>query len=206
MSGTPLKRGLRRLLSRLTPERWAYQIETGVTGLPFEGNFDWRLIQLFREREEAARSQESAYRLASIDARVQILIKSMMEEMEVVAQRGLPELISLVAKEPTAENRDAFYRALLVSRVGVRNPNPPRSIPTGRAPDGSPVLVVSCDILRLCAAYPRERFSELAARDVLKMARSAGGGVVVKNDLDGKGSWAAVPRDQVAEILARSND
>ncbi len=132
-------------------------------------------------------------------------------------EMSLAELVTLLADEPKPAIRDAFYRRLLVSKVGTRVPNPsgllPQSdwvttkddkigIPTTTRPDGIRYLAVYCDIPSMFGAFPKDTFVELEARVVLQMAKSIGGGVIVQNGLDGRQSWAGVPREHVDGLLS----
>jgi len=129
----------------------------------------------------------------------------------------LGQLVTLVADNPIAENRNAFYGRLLFSKVGARasgsapfqgsgkyvtKKDDNVGIPSVRRPDGNVYLVVYCDIPALWAAFPDDRFFELEARVVLEMAAGNGVGVIVQNLLDDKESWAAVPKEDVAEVLS----
>ncbi len=128
----------------------------------------------------------------------------------------LPELVTLLARRPRAEIRDAFYRRLLTAKVGARltkgielapgshvtTDEDQISIPSTRLPNGMLFLVVFCDIPAMAKALPEERLFALEARVVLEMARENGCGVIVQNALDGKNSWAAVTPDDVRALLA----
>ncbi len=133
-----------------------------------------------------------------------------------LGQMTLGQLVTLLADDNTPEASRAFFRALLVSKVGIRVTKPLGSIksgiyktkkddnitiPTGRAPNGEIVLLVYCDIPAMTAANPTEAFAEFDSRLVLEWARQAGYGVVVQNELDGKASWAGVPAADVVDIL-----
>lgn len=132
-----------------------------------------------------------------------------------VDELTLPELVTLVANDRSDANVRAFYRALMTSNVGARAPTAPRQrgaymvtesdqigIPSVMGKDGSPVLVVYCGIPALSAAHPGETFLEIESRLVLEMARAIEGGVVIQNGTDGRDSWAGVPREHVADVLA----
>ncbi len=130
----------------------------------------------------------------------------------------LSQLVTRVADEPTAENRNAFYRSLLVSKVGARVPNPkgslqpgthvttqedPIGIPNTTGPEGTTMLLVCCDIPQMAVLHPKDTFVEIDGRSVLQMAEKEGIGIIVQNLLDGKESWAGVPKEHVAKILRR---
>ena len=130
---------------------------------------------------------------------------------------SLAELVTLAADKPTPANRDAFYRRLITSKVGTRVPKsgtPIRpgdyvtakddkfSIPTTTRPDGIRYLAVYCDIPAMFRAFPKDTFVELEASVVLTMAKSISGGIIVQNGLDGRQSWAGVPRDHVDDLLS----
>jgi hypothetical protein len=129
---------------------------------------------------------------------------------------ALSELVTLLARRPRAEIRDAFYRRLLTAKVGARLSKPigllpashgatqadQLSIPSTRLPNGMLCLVVFCDIPAMAKALPDERLFELDARVVLEMARDHGCGVVVQNALDGQKSWVAVTPEDVRALLA----
>ncbi len=127
----------------------------------------------------------------------------------------LPQLVTLLADQPTTENRNAFYRSLLLSKVGCQIPNPDGSIkpgtrvpteddnlrlPTGTLPDGRRMLLVCCDIPGMFAAHPAT-YAEFEGRAALEFARDAGLGLLVQNKLDGRDSWAVVPSEHVAVLL-----
>jgi hypothetical protein len=128
----------------------------------------------------------------------------------------LPELVTLLARRPRAELRDAFYRRLLTAKVGARlskgielgtgthvtTDADQLSIPSTRLPNGVLCLVVFCDIPAMASALPEERLFALEARVVLEMARANGCGVIVQNALDGQKSWAAVTPEDVRALLA----
>ena len=130
---------------------------------------------------------------------------------------SLAELVTLLADEPKPAIRDAFYRRLVASKVGTRAPSSvtplPREdwvttkddkigIPTTTQPDGIRYLAVYCDIPAMFRAFPKDTFIELDARVVLEMAKTIAGGVIVQNGLDGRQSWAGVPREHVADLLS----
>jgi len=130
---------------------------------------------------------------------------------------SLAELVTLAADKPTPANRDAFYRKLVISKVGTRVPKSDApiqpgdrvttkddkfTIPTTTRPDGIRYLAVYCDIPEMFKAFPQDTFVELETRVVLEMAKSIGGGVIVQNGLDGRQSWAGVPRDHVEDLLS----
>ena len=130
---------------------------------------------------------------------------------------SLAELVTLLADEPKPAVRDAFYRRLVASKVGARVPNSDGSIPRGdwvttkddkvgipttTRPDGIRYLAVYCDIPSMFRAFPKDTFIELDARVVLEMAKSIGGGLIVQNGLDGRQSWAGVPREHVDGLLS----
>ena len=129
----------------------------------------------------------------------------------------LSQLVTLVADKPTVKNRNAFYHSFLVSRVGARIPNPSGSLqagirvttqedqvslPTTTGPDGTTMILVYCDIPRMAAVHPEDTFIEVDGRVVLEMAEKENFGVIVQDLLEGKESWAGVPKEHVAEILA----
>jgi hypothetical protein len=126
----------------------------------------------------------------------------------------LGQLVTLVADDPTAANREALYGRLLFSKVGARAPTSLPSgkhvtteaenvrIPSTRGQDGNVYLLVCCDIPAMGIAFPGDRYFELDARVVLEMAASNGTGVIIQNMLDGKQSWTAVPKEDVADILS----
>jgi hypothetical protein len=131
-------------------------------------------------------------------------------------QMTLSQLVTLVADKPTTKNRNAFYRSLLVSKVGTRIQNTNGSfkpgthvttkeeqalIPTTIGPDGTTMILVYCDIPGMFAAYPRDAFIELDGRIVLEMAEKKNFGIIVQNLLGGNESWAGVPKEHVADIL-----
>ena len=131
---------------------------------------------------------------------------------------SLTELVTLLADEPKPAIRDAFYRRLVASKVGTRVPGStsplPRGewvttkddtigIPTTTRPDGIRYLAVYCDIPSMFRTFPKDTFVELDARVVLQMAKSIGGGVIVQNGLDGRQSWAGVPREHVDDLLSK---
>jgi hypothetical protein len=139
-----------------------------------------------------------------------------MSENGELSQMTLGQLVTLLADNNTREASHAFFRALLLSKVGVRIPkafgpvqpglyrikagdNLP--IPSGQAPNGEVVLLVYCDIPAMAAAHPAEPFAEIDSRLVLEWAKKSGYGVVVQNGLDGKASWAGVPAADVVDIL-----
>ncbi len=62
--------------------------------------------------------------------------------------------------------------------------------------------MVCCDVPAMLAAFPDDRYFELDAHVVLEMAANNGTGVIVQNMLDGKQSWAAVNREDVADVLS----
>ncbi len=130
---------------------------------------------------------------------------------------SLADLVTLVADEPTPVNRDAFYRKLIVSKVGSRTSNLDDSmhpgervqatgdkigIPTTTRPDGIRYLTVYCDIPAMFRVFPKDTFVEVEARVVLQMAKNIGGGIIVYNGLDGRQSWVGVPREHVDELLS----
>lgn len=130
---------------------------------------------------------------------------------------SLAELVTLAADKPTPDNRDAFYRRLIISKIGTRVPKSDApmqpgdrvttkddkvGIPTTTRPDGIRYLAVYCDIPAMFRAFPKDTFVELEARVVLTMAKSIGGGMIVQNGLDGRQSWAGVPRDHVDDLLS----
>jgi hypothetical protein len=132
-------------------------------------------------------------------------------------QLTLSQLVTLLADEPTTKNRNAFYHCLLSSKVGTRILNPdgyiksgvsvttkenPIKIPTATGPDGITMILVYCDIPKMLVANPKDAFVELDGRVVLEMAEKEGFGIVVQNALDGKESWAGVPKEHVADILS----
>lgn len=132
-----------------------------------------------------------------------------------VDELTLSELVTLVADDPSDVNVRAFHRVLMTSNVGARAPTAPRQrgaylvtesdqigIPCVMGEDGSRVLVVYCDIPALSTAHPDETFFEIESRVVLEMARAIESGVVVQNGTDGRDSWAGVPREHVADVLA----
>ena len=134
---------------------------------------------------------------------------------------SLASLVTLLADKPTFKNQNAFYQKLLTSKVGARLPSDYRSIvngeqvvtssndqiglPSTTMPDGTPMILVYCDIPQMVSLFPNDRFFELDGRVVLEMARSAKCGVIVQNQLDGKDSWAGVPREDVAPLLESLN-
>jgi len=134
---------------------------------------------------------------------------------------ALSATVSLLADEPTLTNRDAFYDALLSSKVGARLPEgcqpsqrddqDSRSasdqigVPTTTAPDGTPMLLVYCDIPKMHRTNPDDRFFEIDGRVALEMALTAKCGIIVQNASNGESCWAGVPREDVAGILAQND-
>lgn len=130
----------------------------------------------------------------------------------------LAETVTVLADHPTTENQHAFYRALLTSKVGSRLPadyqpvehgqqvtassNAPVTLPRTTAPDGTTMLLVYCDIPAMHKLFPNERFFELEGRAVLELARANSFGVIVQNAVDGRDSWAGVPKDDVPNVLS----
>ena len=73
-------------------------------------------------------------------------------------------------------------------------------------PDGAPLLLVFCDIPGMAAANPDKFWFDLEGETLLKRALQNGAGIIVQNGLDGRDSWAGVPKDHVAGILAGEYD
>lgn len=113
----------------------------------------------------------------------------------------LGQLITLVADVPTPANRDAFYARLEHSKVGWKLVDG-HHIPGVRGKDGGNYLCVCCEVPAVVAAFPHENYGESPARDILEMAQANGIGIIVHNLLDGKDSWAGVPKEHVSGILA----
>jgi hypothetical protein len=190
-------------------------IVVGMPGPAFESDQGNALRQLYLELEHSKGLPDNAARLQEIKAREFALIEQIRQQA--VGQMTLARLVTLMADEPTPENMRAFYRLLLSSKVGARIPNPSHSlrpgtgittatdqmqIPSAKNPDGSPMLIVYCDIPGMAAAYPQDSFFEVEGRVVLEMAQRIGGGVIVQNGLDGRESWAGVPKEHIAWILS----
>jgi len=129
---------------------------------------------------------------------------------------SLSELVTIVADNPTIENRNKFYHSLLISKVGARIDNPDSrykpgtyittkndkiGIPSTKGPDGKPWLLVFCDIPRMCESQPNATFIEIDGRIVLEMAQKAGCGIIVQNMVDGRESWAGVLSEHISGIL-----
>jgi len=130
---------------------------------------------------------------------------------------SLGELVTFLADEPKPAAQEAFYRKLVVSKVGTRVPNSEGSLPRGdwvttedhtvgiptiTRPDGIAYLVVYCDIPSMVKVFPKDTFFELEARVVLEMARSIDGSVIVQNALDGRESWVGVPKEHIETLLS----
>lgn len=134
-----------------------------------------------------------------------------------MGEQNLRQLITRIADDPTINNRNNFYNALLTSKVGARLPDGYRlvqngdthstietdqiGVPTTNGPDGSPMLLVWCDIPSMIQKFPNDRFFELDGIVVLKMARKTNYGIIVQNMVDDPPSWAGIPGEEVAEIL-----
>jgi len=133
---------------------------------------------------------------------------------------SLSDLVLRLADDPSGSNRDAFYSRFVTSRVGVRVPTElgPSPIPSGsyvtvepsllpigigKAPDGSPMVVVLSDIPDLVKREPARSFVELAAADIIKMAIAHHSGIVVQASKDGREAWVAILRDDVPRLAPR---
>ena len=138
-------------------------------------------------------------------------------ESESMGEQNLRQLIARIADDPTINNRDNFYNAFLTSKIGARLPDEYRSVqngdtystietdrigvPTTNGPDGSPMLLVYCDIPSMIQKFPNDRFFELDGIVVLEMARKANHGIIVQNLVDDTPSWAGIPSEDVAKIF-----
>jgi hypothetical protein len=129
----------------------------------------------------------------------------------------LRELVETLAARPTAAKREAFQRALLAAEVAV----PLRGLPDGvglgpgvaaagqfavpqaRGPDGALMLLVYTDEAAALEAPQATAGFALAGRVVLEMAASNNLGVLVSAGGQATSAWAAVPREQVAAVLAQ---
>jgi hypothetical protein len=136
----------------------------------------------------------------------------------IAAERpSLSDLVLKLADDPSRSTRDAFYSMFANSRVGARVPaelgRPPISsgtyvteraaklpIPIGRAPDGSPAIVVLPDIPDLVKREPATAFVELAARDIIKIAIAHQAGIVVQVSKNGRQAWALIPKADVLHL------
>jgi hypothetical protein len=188
-------------------------IVAGMPGPAFKSNVGNVLRQLYLEEEHTKGLPNNATTLQEIKAREFAFIEQIRQQA--VGEMTLAQIVTLMADEPTPENMRSFYRLRLYSKVGARvsNPNPTLTpgtrmatetdqmqIPSVEGSDGSPMLIVYCDIPGMAAAYAQDYFFELEGRVVLEMAQRMGAGVIVQNGLDGKQCWARVPKEHVAWI------
>jgi hypothetical protein len=130
----------------------------------------------------------------------------------------LRALVTGLADEPTLSNQKAFHRVLLASEVAV----PLKAVPPGyrpgagvadgqlavphtSGPDGSMMLLVYTDD-QAALQVPQARAGfRLAGRVVLEMAVANNMGVILSTGWGPAASWAAIPPQQVAAVLALSN-
>jgi hypothetical protein len=133
-------------------------------------------------------------------------------------KHSLSDLINLLATQPTVEARNAFYRRLLQAKVGfilpkasINNPvavppladsNDALGIPVSIAGDGTPLLLLYCDIPKLVQLWPSLSFVELDAIVALEMARNIQGGIIVRTSLDPTSAFAGVPSHHIEDVLA----
>jgi hypothetical protein len=130
---------------------------------------------------------------------------------------GLRELVMRLADHPTPANQDAFYRGILTGQVAVPLRVLPSgvqpgieqvadgqqwSVPTTRGPDGRPMLLVYTDQQAAMQSPGVKAVFGIAGRVVLEMAQANGAGVIVATGYGAAGSWAGVPQDHVAALLA----
>jgi SseB protein N-terminal domain len=128
-------------------------------------------------------------------------------------------LVARLADEPTVENRDAFYRALLTSEVAVPLQSVPPGLLPGRAvasgqvgiprtrgPDGSDMLLVYADEQSALQAPQAQGGLRVAGRVVLEMAAANRAGVIVVAGSGAGASWSGVPAEHVRSVLAEGDD
>jgi len=134
-----------------------------------------------------------------------------------VSEMGLAELIAKVADEPTIKNRNAFYRAVVHSKLGLRLNEPMSDIPPGQSfitgqeiplkvstamlPNGMKMLMAVCDTVRIWQINPNDHYIEMDAKVILQMAlKDDYAGVMVRNG-DSKDSWGGIPVADILDIL-----
>jgi hypothetical protein len=130
---------------------------------------------------------------------------------------SLSDLVLELADNPNRATRDALVSTLTGSRVGARVPaglgRPPipsgtyvteraarLPIPIGRAPDGSPAIVVLSDVPDLVKGEPATSFVEFAATDIIKIAIANHAGIVVQASKNGRQAWVLLSKIDVAHL------
>jgi hypothetical protein len=121
-----------------------------------------------------------------------------------------------LADSPSEENKWAFYKCLLRNRVGIRVPRELGTVPSGdyvttaesdlriptaKSPMGEDMLLVLTDVAWLHQHEPGSVFVEMDGRDLLRVAREAGAGVIVQVLGPGRQAWSGVPAADVRQIL-----
>jgi hypothetical protein len=130
---------------------------------------------------------------------------------------SLTDLVLRLADDPSRANRAAFCTAFVKSRVGTRvptelGPSPirpgkyvtvrPSRMPAliGKAPDGSPIIVVLPDIPEWVKREPARWFAELAAADIIRIAIANHAAIAVQATKDGREAWALIPKEEVLHL------
>ena len=123
--------------------------------------------------------------------------------------KKLRELVERLAAEPTAANRDAFRRGLLMSSVwtplrpalegdaGARHPPGPMT----PGPDGAPTLLVYADGHSALREPGVRSAGGGSGRLMLERALAAGVGLMVTTGHEPTAARAVVPRGEVAAVL-----
>jgi hypothetical protein len=133
-------------------------------------------------------------------------------------KESLAKLVTLLADEPTLENRERFFVAFSDGNIaiplqrpidGVKQgsaytvgPNDRITIPETQGPDGARWLLVCCDAAAMQAKNTGHAWAELAGRVVLEVAQANGIGIIVQNLVGPSPTWSGIGKDDVAYILS----
>lgn len=131
-------------------------------------------------------------------------------------ESDLVPLVRRLVDSPTPESRDAFYRALVVSRVRFTakrlagKPKGPYAvstndhveIPNARGTDGLLYMAVYADSAEDLMSDTADPIAEIDARTLLGIAKGAGIGVMVMCGHGPEPCWAAVPVSHIDAVLS----
>ncbi len=167
---------------------------------------------------EAVKWQQKAIEIAPKevldDMRLALVLYQAHKPMRRPDVHDLAVCVQMLAEIPTRANFETLLASFKASRVGVRVPPdaPPlesgheleherQLIPNSTLADGRRFLIVLVDVKNLVAHEPQSsRFAELAASDVIQLARQEGCGIVLQISPPSQPKWAAISKEAVERI------
>ncbi len=144
-------------------------------------------------------------------------VRAMTKDRSNDMSSELAKQVIRLADSSSEENKWAFYKCLLRDRVGIRVPRELGSVPSGdyvtiaecdlriptaKSPMGEDMLLVLADVAWLHQHEPGSVFVEMDGRDLLRLARNTGAGVIVQVLGSKRQAWSGVPVADISEILA----